>query len=158
VYDIVTSRGGRFVRRNKAQNREGSSTSSSFAWEELSDKQAYEKICQTLRGESHFSSSVILFVPVFLECSTSLLFQFYVEGAPELRRRMLEDVLDEQRQYHEPYMLERLLDCDSHAFTVNNDEGERKRHHEQEPKEICDNSQAEKKGIDREEKTDVCAV
>lgn len=39
---------------------QSSSSSSSFAWEQLSDKQAYEKICQSLR-----------------------------EGAPEFRRRMM---------------------------------------------------------------------
>ncbi|KAL3914556.1 MAG: hypothetical protein SGILL_006059 [Bacillariaceae sp.] len=58
LLDIVTSRGGRFVRRNKAFKN-----SSNFAWEQLNDKQAYEKVCQALR-----------------------------EGAPELRRRMLHDM------------------------------------------------------------------
>jgi hypothetical protein len=92
IFDIASSRGGRFVRRNKGQQQQNqlqhtndttvrgtgvekdgkmksnnrgtlpppSSSSSSFAWEQLSDKQAYEKICQSLR-----------------------------EGAPEFRRRMM---------------------------------------------------------------------
>jgi hypothetical protein len=58
LLDIVTSHGGRFVRRNKAHKG-----STNFGWEQLTDKQAYEKICQALR-----------------------------EGAPELRRRMLQDM------------------------------------------------------------------
>jgi hypothetical protein len=58
LYDIVTRRGGRFVRRNKARNHDGPS----FAWEELDEKQSYEKICQSLR-----------------------------EGAPALRAQLLHD-------------------------------------------------------------------
>jgi hypothetical protein len=54
LLDMITSRGGRFVRRNKAHKG-----TTNFAWECLTDKQAYEKICQALR-----------------------------EGAPEFRRRV----------------------------------------------------------------------
>ena len=45
------------MKRNKTHKR------TTFAWEQLNEKQAYEKICQALR-----------------------------EGAPELRRRMLKDI------------------------------------------------------------------
>jgi hypothetical protein len=62
LLDVVSSRGGRFVRRNKAHK-----SGTSFAWEQLNEKQAYEKICQALR-----------------------------EGAPELRRRMLKDMRGER--------------------------------------------------------------
>lgn len=62
LLDIVTSHGGRFVRRNKAHKG-----NSNFGWEQLTDKQAYEKICQALR-----------------------------EGAPDLRRRMLRDMRGSQ--------------------------------------------------------------
>ena len=65
LLDIVTSRGGRFVKRNKAHKN------TTFAWEPLNEKQAYEKICQALR-----------------------------EGAPELRRRMLKD-MDGIGKFHE---------------------------------------------------------
>jgi hypothetical protein len=58
LLDMVTSRGGRFVRRNKAQKG-----TSNFAWECLTEKQAYEKICQALR-----------------------------EGAPDFRRRVFQDM------------------------------------------------------------------
>lgn len=44
-------------------------STSSFAWEQLTDKQAYEKICQSLR-----------------------------EGAPELRRRLLQKVKKQRGQ------------------------------------------------------------
>jgi hypothetical protein len=91
IFEMIQSRGGRFVRRNKlykstttnqgiskhteaddsknlVDDTDGvavppppSSSSSSFAWEELSDRQSFEKICQSLR-----------------------------EGAPEMRRRMIQ--------------------------------------------------------------------
>ncbi|KAG7337012.1 hypothetical protein IV203_017551 [Nitzschia inconspicua] len=54
LLDIITSRGGRFVRRDKTHKGN---------WIPLNTKQAYEKLCQSLR-----------------------------EGAPELRRRMLLDM------------------------------------------------------------------
>lgn len=47
-------------------------STSSFAWEQLTDKQAYEKICQSLR-----------------------------EGAPELRRRLLQKVKKQRGQQDE---------------------------------------------------------
>jgi hypothetical protein len=72
VFDIVSSHGGRFVRRvnkKKASRRYENSTSNTtskkaschYNWEQLNERQAHEKICQSLR-----------------------------EGAPELRKRMLQ--------------------------------------------------------------------
>ena len=76
VLEIVTSYGGRFVRRNKAIHcntniTDGKRTKkpSFFAWEQLNKRQAYEKICQSLR-----------------------------ESAPELRRRMLQRTQEEESQ------------------------------------------------------------
>jgi hypothetical protein len=69
VLEIVSAYGGRFVRRVKGRQQNSSTTtkergatkkSSIYTWEQLNERQAYEKICQSLR-----------------------------EGAPELRRRML---------------------------------------------------------------------
>jgi hypothetical protein len=41
LLDIIKARGGRFVRRQKAAGR--------FCWEPISDKSAYERVCQALR-------------------------------------------------------------------------------------------------------------
>jgi hypothetical protein len=57
LLEKVHARGGRFVRRVKT-------TGSRFAWEEINEKKAYEKVCQALR-----------------------------EGAPEIRREMIASVV-----------------------------------------------------------------
>lgn len=54
IHEVIKSRGGRFVRRVKNSHR------GRFGWEEIPEKRAYEKICQSLR-----------------------------DGAPELRRKMI---------------------------------------------------------------------
>ncbi len=60
LLEIVALNGGRFVRRVKVNNTSTSKESSCHCWEPLNERQAYDKICQSLR-----------------------------EGAPELRRRIL---------------------------------------------------------------------
>ena len=63
LLEIVTSHGGRFVRRvkgNHSNSRDEGVRSSCHGWEPLNERQAYDKICQSLR-----------------------------EGAPELKRRIL---------------------------------------------------------------------
>ncbi len=63
LLEIVTSNGGRFVRRvkgNRSNSRDEGVRSSCHGWEPLNERQAYDKICQSLR-----------------------------EGAPELKRRIL---------------------------------------------------------------------
>lgn len=95
IFEAVQGRGGRFVRRNKLYKASRSarmgdhdhghaaqspSSSSSFAWEELADQQAYEKICQSLR-----------------------------EGAPELRRRMMQ-FKEHQRQGRSPHKSSQVED------------------------------------------------
>jgi len=78
VFDIISSYGGRFVRRvkKKASRYESSTSNTSskkssccYNWEQLNERQAHEKICQSLR-----------------------------EGAPELRRRMLQRSKEEERE------------------------------------------------------------
>ena len=64
LLEIIQSNGGRFVRRLKGKGSKSSKptneNTSCFGWEQLNERQAYEKICQSLR-----------------------------EGAPELRRKIL---------------------------------------------------------------------
>ena len=64
LLEMIQSNGGRFVRRVKGRdpksNKVTKENTSCFGWEQLNERQAYEKICQSLR-----------------------------EGAPELRRRIL---------------------------------------------------------------------
>jgi hypothetical protein len=90
IYDIVTSRGGRFVKRNKARNRDGSS----FAWEILTETQAYEKVCQSLR-----------------------------EGAPALRARVFQDIQEQQRHGSlEEEEVDENKSTDSHKDTKDHDQ------------------------------------
>lgn len=79
VLEIVSSNGGRFVRRVKRNHqsigtveRGATKKSSCYQWEQLNERQAYEKICQSLR-----------------------------EGAPELRRRMLGRTKEGEKQEQE---------------------------------------------------------
>jgi hypothetical protein len=65
VLKIVMSYGGRFVRRSKAVV-----SSSAVVWEQLTERKAYQKICQSLR-----------------------------ESAPELRRKMLKRIKGENPQH-----------------------------------------------------------
>ena len=64
LLEIIQSNGGRFFRRVKGKGSKSSKptneNTSCFGWEQLNERQAYEKICQSLR-----------------------------EGAPELRRKIL---------------------------------------------------------------------
>ena len=79
VLEIISSKGGRFVRRVKgnhqspyAMDRGGTKKSSCYQWEPLNERQSYEKICQSLR-----------------------------EGSPELRRRILRRTKADGRQEQE---------------------------------------------------------